>query len=405
MTNNLGLMVLEPLTPTFIENNVTRSCKITRCNDNQKNSEALIWFRFSKEITIPAPNDADAYLLATIMDAMKENRKVVIKGAVSRQLLSNLVEYQLVWQKWRPDLYHYVDIEVDEIRELTNQPARGAICAFSGGVDATFSVWRHINATCSYRSQNIKLCSLVHGFDIPLSDTTAFNNARLRGERTLADVSLELEPISTNYKEITNVNWEHSFACALVAVLNNFKEMAGTCIVGSSESYDALILPWGSSPVTDHLLSSGEFNIMHDGASHSRTEKVDEISKWQLGIDNLRVCWQGDIKDENCGQCEKCVRTKLNFLFSNNTIPSCFPDTNTLEDMKRVVLKNDAVRAEWVILYQQALDKKITCDELDFMPNVLNKKYFSIVDYILPFDSHRRYIVTKIYRKLRNALN
>ena len=38
----------------------------------------------------------------------------------------------------------------------------------------------------------------------------------------------------------------------------------------------------------------------------------------------LRVCWQGPDAGNNCGVCEKCVRTRL--AFSNHGIdwPSCF---------------------------------------------------------------------------------
>ena len=49
-------------------------------------------------------------------------------------------------------------------------------------------------------------------------------------------------------------------------------------LVGSSEPYDALVLPWGSNPVTDRLLSGGRLAIVHDGAGFSRTDKISFLS-------------------------------------------------------------------------------------------------------------------------------
>ncbi|WP_108945129.1 hypothetical protein [Shewanella halifaxensis] len=160
----------------------------------------------------------------------------------------------------------------------------------------------------------------------------------------------------------------------MVATLSNLKSIAGHSIVGSSEPYDSLVIPWGSSPITDHLLSSDNFSVIHDGASHSRTEKVRDIADWQAGLQSLRVCWQGDLKDQNCGKCEKCVRTKLNFLATNNPIPSCFPKSDIVKDLKGIKLKNHAIVAEWKQIYQFAKQHNITAAWLDQVANIIENK-------------------------------
>jgi hypothetical protein len=261
------------------DNLIERACDVVYYDGKNQIENNTLWFKFkaSDAETLPEFDDCDSYLLAVIMDAMQEGRDLHVKGSVSAELLSNLVEYQYAWNKWLPDTYHIIDVHADTIRK-NEKLADGAVCAFSGGVDATFSVWMHTQKKNSHRAQDIKFCSLVHGFDIPLSDIAAYDKALSRASSTLKELSLDIIPISTNYKELAKSNWEHSFSCALVAVLSNFKKMAGTCLIGSSEPYDSLVIPWGSSPLTDHLLSSGEFKAMHDGASHSRTEKVASIA-------------------------------------------------------------------------------------------------------------------------------
>ena len=357
----MKLLTIEPLENERQDEDILRSCKILRTDaKGRAEKEERLWFQFPTVEKYPDSDDCDSYLLAMFMEGMKERRKIVVKGSVSGELLSNLVELQAVWDKWDPKRYGLVDIEVDHIRE-NGVRAPGAVCAFSGGVDGSFTLWRHSQNKCSYRSQKINFCSLVHGFDIPLADTGAFEVALKRAANTLENIGLKILPIRTNYREITK-KWTHKFSAALTAALSNFKYLSGTCLIGSGKSYDELVIPYGSSPITDHLLSSGEFGVIHDGASHNRVEKVAQIAEWQKGVSNLRVCFQVSQNGENCGKCEKCVRTKLNFLACNQPVPDCFPESVSIENqlqgasikkfLKKAAKKNDYVHTEW----QQILD-------------------------------------------------
>lgn len=369
------LVQLVPVKHEITDVSCIRRCKIKRINDGKLEEETELWFELDKTVSVPEYDDCDAYLLAMLMDAMVENRRIEICGKVSKQLLSNLVEFQAAWNKCLPQQYFQVDITAEHIiDDSPSRPKNGAVCAFSGGVDATFSVWRHSQLKVSHRSQNINLCVLVHGFDIPLDNETDFISAKERSQKTLDDVGIELKSIKTNFREISKVDWLESFCCALVATLSNFKNDAGTCIIGSCEPYDHLVFPLGSSPITDYLLSSNEFSVMHDGASHNRTDKVKVISEWQAGLEHLRVCWKGDLKDRNCGVCEKCVRTQLNFLAVNAPIPSSFPESNIIDNLKQVKINNDAVMAEWRQLHVFVKAQGIDAPWVNELAHLLREK-------------------------------
>lgn len=370
----MNVMIIEPLPIKTIDNHYVRSCSIKRINDDILVSQKELWFKFPNVIVPPEDEECDSYLLALIMDAMKENRKINIKGSVSRELLSNLVEYQSIWHKWLPNGYKSIDILVDTVREH-EAAVSGAICAFSGGVDATFSVWRHSQHRYSYRSQKVNLCSIVHGFDIPLGDTQGFTNVKHKVLTTLQDINIDLLPIYTNYRTLSSLSWEHTFASALVATLSNFKSIAGTCIIGSSDDYNNPRFPWGSSPVADHLLSSEGFKVIHDGSSHSRTEKVKEISDWKIGVDSLRVCWEGELNDSNCGKCEKCLRTQANFLANGEEIPPCFPDIDTVE-IKLLNLQKEKINrivSEWKDILYHAKKNNIQGAWVDHIENSIDE--------------------------------
>ena len=388
-------MVLEPLDINIQNDDYIRKCNILRFDDNIQVDKKVIFFQFPISLEPPDSDDCDSYLIAVLMDAMYEGRSIKVKGSVSKKLLSNLVEYQGAWNKWVPDIYKFSNIEVESVRE-DGIKLPGAVCAFSGGVDATFSVWRNTQKKNSYRSQEIKLCSLIHGFDIPLSDSTAYTNVFKQTTSTLKDINIKLVPIRTNFREISKVNWNHSHSCALVATLGNFKSVAGTCIIGSSASYNNITLPWGSNPVTDHLLSSDGFEIIHDGASHNRIEKIKEISEWKTGINNLHVCWEGDLKDRNCGKCEKCMRTKLSFLAIGEPIPTCFPDTGENINIKNLRIENAGVRLEWKEILESAKHNSIKEKWVNQISRIVRRK--PLKDLIFPRGSRRRKIVKYLMR-------
>ena len=135
-----------------------------------------------------------------------------------------------------------------------------------------------------------------------------------------------------------------------------------TALIGSSEPYDALVLPWGSNPVTDHLLSGGNLTIVHDGAAFSRTDKIAFLSGVPSAVQSLKVCWEGKQQGRNCGVCEKCVRTQLNFLAIGVTQPPCFDAPLDLQRIPTIRIRNDALLAEFASILQYAEGRKINAE-------------------------------------------
>ena len=369
------LLTIYPIENRIHNNLIKRSCFFTRTNKGKESKKQCLWFEFPHIESIPADNDCDSYVIALLMLAMKENRTIIVNGSVSHSLLSNLTEFQYVWNKFDNKEYEIIDIIPTSIKDCPEKKLSGAICAFSGGVDSTFTVWRHTQKLASYRSQNLNLSCMVHGFDIPLDDRKAFDSAFNKAKVTLNSLNLDLLPLKTNFREVVRVRWGHAHATALVAALSQFKCIIGTCLIGSSDPYNKLCLPWGSSPLTDHLLGADNFTVIHDGSSHSRTEKVHEISNWDLGVQNLRVCWQGEHKDRNCGKCETCLRTKVNFLASGNEIPSCFPLSNNLEHkLSQLNLKKDIIKTEWIQILDYIKEHKVKGKWVNSISNLIDKK-------------------------------
>jgi hypothetical protein len=276
--------------------------------------------------TAPTPTVLDGFVFGVIFFAMRVRQDLRVHGPISLDALLNLNEFQEAWVLWKPEIYHKIKILPDNIIE--NVPAedrKEAIAAFSGGVDSIFTILRHNRKRLGNASYPLnKAVLMVHGFDVRLDAPQQLEALMTRTKPLLDQLKLELLIIRTNLREVGLQDWEDSFMSQLACCLHNYSHDFRFAIVGSSEPYNTLALPWGSNPATDYLLSGNGMRLVHDGAGYSRTEKVAQIAADKTAMEAVKVCWEGQDASKNCGQCEKCIRTQLNFLAVGVSRPPCF---------------------------------------------------------------------------------
>ena len=343
----LKTLRIDPLPSESNGLTVRRACRVTRCDGNETVDQSVLWFLLPAGLSYPDDTDCDGYLLTMLMDAMCEGRTVSISGSVSADLLSNLDEFQGAWHVWMPDKYQIVPIDVDVVRK-DRRPAEGAVCAFSGGVDGMFTLWRHAQGLAGRRTQDLKYGVFVHGFDIPLTDDKAFNTNYGKYSETLGGIGVKLLTAATNCRAVQRVRWEHTYGQALAGLLNNFKLGAGTGLIGGERNYANPRIGWGSTMLTDHLMGSGEFRMVTDGCTHDRTQKVAALANWPDGIRHLRVCWKGGLNDRNCGTCEKCLRTIANFRANGLQAPACLSEpADLVKAIRGLTLERPTLLTYW----------------------------------------------------------
>jgi hypothetical protein len=316
-------------------------------------SRKKLWFRVPTKYSDTIENSHDSFVLGALFFAMRRSFDLVIHGIVSPSLLCNLEEFQLAWNCWCPDYYKRIDIRADIEKEYKNANRQEtAITAFSGGADSCFTLWRHRKGFTGRQQRDIKAGLMIHGLDIPLTRTKDFELAVERSRKILKSVDVELIPMATNFREL-NDNWEHAHGAAVASCLTLFRDHYSDGLIASSPPYNKLniMLVWGSNPLTDGLFSSDCFRIVHDGAAYGRHEKIHHIAGWPEALDNMRVCWQGERKDRNCGRCEKCIRTILSFRASMINLPASFDKDIT--DKHILALRN--LSKKQIYDYQQIL--------------------------------------------------
>jgi hypothetical protein len=317
-----------------------------------------LFYEFPRELAPPPPDNFDTALCATILHAMAEGRDLHLRGPATSAGVRNLNEFQLAWSRWLPAVYRPITIHADTVVPRAHSPMGRAIAAFSGGVDSSFTLLRN-TLTPAAASHRVDTVLLVHGFDIARANPDALQELmdRTHDLRQLCGVQLRI--VRTNSKELRLQPWEHGFGAELAACLHLFSAEFSHALIGSSEPYDALVLPWGSNPVTDHLLSGGRLAIVHDGAAFSRTDKMAFLSRFPASMKALKVCWQGSQQGRNCGVCEKCLRTQLNCLAVGIANPPCFEGPLDLRRIGGIRINSDAVLAELQSIVQYAERRSI----------------------------------------------
>ena len=165
----------------------------------------------------------------------------------------------------------------------------------------------------------------MHGFDVALANCGRASASSIdRTEPVRALTGARLCIVRTNSKELRLQKWEDSCGAQLAACLHLFSAEFSHALIGGSDAYDELWLPWGTNPVTDHLLSGGQMAIVHDGAAFCRTDKIAFLADVPAALRSLKVCWEGKDQGRNCGVCEKCVRTQINLMAVGVADAPCF---------------------------------------------------------------------------------
>ncbi|MEE9420620.1 MAG: hypothetical protein V3W43_14155 [Desulfatiglandaceae bacterium] len=284
----------------------------------------------------------DSFLIAALLKAMEDGATLKVHGPVSSSLLDNLEEFQVIFSLWFPEKYSRIDIKVDSEVEEEKVNDR-VILSFSGGVDGAFCALNHVLRRGPIKRKLFDVDSIlyVEGFDVNIEYDRECKNVVERNKRLFeGNNDLIFLNVRTNLKYLLSIKrfWT-SHACVLVSVASLFRKMWGGVLVGSSHSYLHL-LPWGSHPLTDRLLSSRGFEVHHDMV-FTRVEKLKALSAWPEALEGLKVCWEGQYRfdtspDLNCCVCDKCVRTMLAFRALGQEIPSSFPGELTTDKVRRL---------------------------------------------------------------------
>ena len=332
-----------------------------------------LYFKFPIEYQDELSNLADPWVILCMHKMMRTGGTFYINGYISASLLDNLEKYYDCWRTLRPDykaIQLVPDAEFDDSKKkLTNS----AIMTFSGGLDASFSLFRHKTGRAGRNAKNIEKAILLFGMaDTPLKKPDEFRMHAENARALCEDLGVDFLTVETNFCLYWS-DWGVEHFNVVVAALYFFERQSYK-ITGSS----LCVLPvsykvWSSNPITDLMLSSNSACVISDDVAYDRTMKANVVKDWTLATEKMRVCWEGQDKSKNCGKCEKCIRTMLNFIACDVTSElKMFPADAYKNMYKNAKEIKEFPRWQYIRLLD-VLNKK----------PIKNKKYIKIVRMVL----------------------
>jgi hypothetical protein len=278
-----------------------------------ENIPKQLWFTYPEQYANVVTERGDAFAASLLTFAMFLDEDLEIHGEVSPQLAFGLQDYQHIYQAWYPKILKLINIRCDQIKALnvSNEVDQQAL-AFSGGVDSHFTLWSLLPKNQVNPYIHITHGLFIHGFDIRLHQNENYNFFAKIYSNTFSKLGLDLIRVRTNVYRFYEfrIKWEYinggpTVGCGLV-----LEKMLRKFFIGSSYPYP-FVPPLGSSPLSDHWLSTETMKVIHFGAVKSRLEKLEILSAWQIPQQELRVCINSELQPGqfNCSSCDKCIRT------------------------------------------------------------------------------------------------
>lgn len=292
------------------------------CNQPQRDVFIETESRFSDAISC----NPNAFIVGCLLPAMHYGEKrIKIEEDICPFLNEGLNTAMGIIQHWSDGSYRPLLIEAKKARHTPYlDQKRHAALFMSGGIDSLAALrLSQLNYPKTHPGA-IRDCLLVHGFDIGGvvergMKYPVFDRAKAAISHLVKDANVNLIPVYTNIRHLCDNRdlWlEKFFGAVLAAVAHAFDSRLNMVFIASS--YDITHLhPCGSHPLLDPVYSSYNLRIVHRDLALSRMEKLQIVASWDAAFQHLRVCLANVPDRLNCGKCEKCVRTMLEFLAIN----------------------------------------------------------------------------------------
>ena len=298
----------------YVENKVDKA--VLKCVVEINGKEETIWFSVDQKYNqYLCYERSDAYVIAVLNYAMRNNHDIICDAPISEDLYYNIDKYLIDAIVKYNSTWHRPQINADVASE--SLPCAGAVgTGISCGVDSLHAL------TCQTASKFIKH-NITH---------LTFNNVGSHGEGDSArklyeerlkrpeqfaqEYGFEFVASNSNLQDIIKQSHFKTHTYSSVFAVYCLQKLYSVYYYSSggyrydeftlkdietycSGTYEMLSLP---------LLSTHNLRIYSEGEGLSRMEKLKAVVEYEPAYKYLNVCLNDG---DNCNHCEKCVRTLL----------------------------------------------------------------------------------------------
>ena len=296
--------------------------------------------------------------------AMKEGKDLVIHGSGTQITKENAEKLSDVWSSWLPSQYSMINVSFDTYRLPQNKSdIKRSLMCFSGGVDSTYSF-----ITNDFGDVTPDLLT-VQGMDYSVNDSTRFNEATIKTNLLVGELSRERLFVKSNAYDIYRkykIGGQLCHVFLLTSVGFMFSDSYKNLLLAADHSYyqQFEVFPAGSTFATNRYFNSGDFKLETHGEDVTRAEKLAHITKTPNALLSISFCKNRKVRPHNCGVCSKCLRTKYMFLASIGRIPeepfldSSIPSFKSLKFSKHQSLSDSYIKDTYKVAFRSGnLDK------------------------------------------------
>jgi len=317
-----------------------------------------------------------AFLVGSIIPAMYNGeRRIKIDQEICPELVEGLLDAMGWLRHWFYEpARELVKIEAKRRSSLPigRTPERTG-SFFSGGVDSIGTVCANRRDYPLDHPGSIKDGLLIYGNNIEFDPRIeTFKQAVHSLSEVAKDAKMQLIPVYTNVRSLDeSVDFfsKQFHGAILASVAHALSRRLSRVLIASSNSIEDLE-PYGSHPLIDPNYSSYETRIIYDDVLSTRLAKTKLVSEWDVALQNIKVCGP-NYPGENCGQCEKCIRTMLALMAVGKLDETkAFPHQVTAEMISRRVKIGDNPR---VLMYSEMIPA-LTAKGRHDLVRVINRK-------------------------------
>jgi len=264
---------------------------------------------FFRSNDIELTKNTQVLLAVGLLPAMKTGSTLMADGVISQRLLNAIDSiFDVLLRQKRPPL----PLRRVRIKNLIPEPAKPPKekrvgMFFSAGVDSFYTFLKH--------QEEITDLIYIHGFDVALNNharakkmSDVIRKVGLQFGKRVIEVETNLRSMLRHY-----LPWFYcqTFVFASVGhLLSPFFRKIYISATHTYADYDRVFI--GSHPLWDPLWGTEMLEFIHDGCEATRIDKVAMIAKSDAALHYLRVCFKELDSVDNCGWCEKCIRTMIN---------------------------------------------------------------------------------------------
>lgn len=271
--------------------------------ENRHDLDKRIWFKIDKKFAKQNEFPYSAFLCSAYVLSLHMGEDLEFVGNVDKKLLQNLT---LVGST----LGYKNKVNVIGGKIVGEDLGKQVGLFFTLGLDS-FHSWMNLKDQVNY-------LIYIDNYDVLTESRDKLFDIHHRIDEVAKYDELKAVFVDTNLRydlseKVMPWNLFHGVALSAAAYIIND---IGNVYISSSDQYLNKKIFWGTGVQIDSLWSSSSTNFVSYAPKLNRIEKIKNIVSHKECLDivlsNLRVCWQNTNK-YNCLECEKCLRTCLEF--------------------------------------------------------------------------------------------